>query len=152
MKHAALALIVTIAWCGSAQAQAWPNAAPSPYGAATAPQPAVTAPASSNAAEPGRAGGSVGLGAPPHALGSGSPAAPVPGPKEASISPAPPVADLDNPEAVRATTALNILEAQGYAAFSDFRANGGTFTALVNDGGRQFRVVINPDTGQISRQ
>ncbi|HYL48148.1 MAG TPA: hypothetical protein VET84_02170 [Stellaceae bacterium] len=63
-----------------------------------------------------------------------------------------PVADLDNPEGGRATSALNVLEAQGYASFSDFRPDGTKFTALVNDNGQQFRVVINPDTGQISRQ
>ena len=62
------------------------------------------------------------------------------------------VPDLDNPESSRATAALNVLEEQGYAAFSDFRPNGSTFTALVNDGGQQFRVTIDPDTGQISRQ
>jgi hypothetical protein len=64
----------------------------------------------------------------------------------------PPAGETNNVGGGRATTALNVLEAQGYANFTDFRPDGSMFTALVNDGGQRFRVVINPDTGQISRQ
>ncbi|MGH6976711.1 MAG: hypothetical protein ACREED_06770, partial [Stellaceae bacterium] len=64
----------------------------------------------------------------------------------------PAVPDLDSPEGSRATTALNVLEAQGYASFGDFGPSGNAYTALVTDNGQQFRVVINPDTGQVSRQ
>lgn len=147
MKHTALVLVASLAAIGSAHAQAWPNAAPSPYGggaaapATTAPQPASSAP--SNQVE---------LGTPPHALGTSAPSMPAASPAAASATGASPVPDADNPGGSRATTALNVLEAQGYTNFSDFRPNGSVFTALVNDGGQQFRVVINPDTGQISRQ
>ncbi|MDE2229621.1 MAG: hypothetical protein KGL11_11350 [Alphaproteobacteria bacterium] len=144
MKHATLALVASLALCGSAHAQAWPNAAPSPYGGPTAP---VATPMPQSAPN-----GPADLGTPPHALGSRAPTQGTSTPTPAPISAAPPVADLDNPQGGRATIALNILEAQGYADFSDFRSVGGTFTALVHDGGSQFRVVINPDTGQISRQ
>lgn len=146
MKQTALVVIASLAAVGSAHGQAWPNARPSPYGgptappAAAAPQPA--SPPASNGAE---------FGAPPHALGAGAPAMPASSPAQAATA-APPVADLDNPQGGRATTALNVLEAQGYADFSDFRPDGSLFTALVRDGGQQFRVVINPESGQISRQ
>lgn len=86
---------------------------------------------------------------PPHALGA-SPATGTP--SQAATASAPAVPDLDSPEGGRATAALNVLEAQGYASFSDFRSSGSAYTALVTDNGQQFRVVINPDTGQISRQ
>lgn len=151
MKYAALALVFSLTWYGSAHAQAWPNATPSPYGAAAAPAPAA-APVMSTPASPVPTGNGAELGVPPHALGATTPAESAAPPVTASANGAPPVADLDNPEGGRATTALNILEAQGYAAFSDFRPEGSAFTASVSDGGQQFQVVINPDTGQISRQ
>ncbi len=141
MKHAFLALVASLALCGSAHAQAWPNAAPSPYGGSTAPTRGAAPPA-----------GGAGSGSSPHALGSPGPATGASSQAPAPLSSIPPVADVDNPQGGRATAALNVLEAQGYADFSDFRANGSTFTALVNDGGQRFRVVIDPDTGQISRQ
>lgn len=148
MQRPALVLFATLVMAGTAHAQAWPNATPSPYGApgqAAASAPAAVAPA------PTAATGEQ-LGAPPHALGASSATTRTSSQAALPAVNAPAVPDLDNPESGRATTALNILEAQGYASFSDFGPSGSAFTALVNDNGEHFRVVINPDTGQISRQ
>ena len=148
MQRTALVLFATLAMAGTAHAQAWPNATPSPYGApgqAAAPTPASTAmPAPTATGEE--------LGTPPHALGGASSAISTPTPAALPAASQPAVPDLDNPAGSRATAALNVLEAQGYASFSDFRPSGNAYTALVTDNGQQFRVVINPDTGQISRQ
>ncbi|MGB8181684.1 MAG: hypothetical protein WCF13_04880 [Stellaceae bacterium] len=92
------------------------------------------------------------LGTPPHALGAAAPNGGVANQATLSATGETPVADLDNPEGGRTTAALNVLEAQGYASFSDFRPDGTKFTALVSDNGQQFRIIIDPDTGQISRQ
>ncbi|MGH7013896.1 MAG: hypothetical protein ACREEL_07030 [Stellaceae bacterium] len=152
MKHAALALVATLTLSGGAHAQVWPNATPSPYGPATASGPSATpAPAMTTMPAPAAASGNE-LGAPPHALGTAAPNLGMSSSAATSGSGAPVIADVDNPQSSRATAALNVLEAQGYAGFSDFRPNGSMFTALVNDDGQQFPVVINPDTGQISRQ
>lgn len=152
MKHATLVLIATFALSGNAHAQAWPNAMPSPYGPSTAVEsPTVAAPATTATPSPTISNG-VDLGAPPRALGGTTPNSDISNQAPPEVSSAPPVADLDNPESGRATAALNVLEAQGYASFSDFRPDGGAFTAMVSDGGQQFRVTINPDTGQISRE
>jgi len=149
LTRTALALLATLAMAGNAHAQAWPNATPSPYGASTAAgQSAAPAPVVTMAPAPTTTGE---LGAPPHALGAAAPA----GTSNVAALPAssePAVPDLDNPEGGRATAALNVLEAQGYAAFGDFRPSGSNYTALVTDNGQQFRVVIDPVTGQISRQ
>lgn len=87
------------------------------------------------------------LGAPPHALGS-------PAPAPAAQAAAKPGAAMngynpDNPEASSATDALNLLEARGYANFSDFSAAGNGFRATVVNGGQASRVSIDPRTGQI---
>jgi hypothetical protein len=67
----------------------------------------------------------------------------------------------DTPEALRATQALNILESQGFAAdlqdrsasaFADFRQRGKDFIATVSQKGRSFVVIVNPDTGEVTRQ
>lgn len=142
MQRTVLVLFAILAMAGTAYAQAWPNAKPSPYG--TAPAPATAAPA------PTAATGDQ-FGAPPHALG-GSSAASTPSQAALPAGSEPAVPDLDNPESGRATAALNVLEAQGYASFSNFGPSGNAYTALVTDNGQRFRVVINPDTGQISRQ
>lgn len=146
MQRTALILFATLAMAGTAHAQAWPNATPSPYG--TPGQAAAPAPAAS-ASAPMAATGEE-LGTPPHALGDSSATTSMPSQAAATSEPA--VPDLDNPEGGRATAALNVLEAQGYASFSDFGPSGSAYTALVRDNGQQFRVMINPDTGQISRQ
>ncbi|MDE1930288.1 MAG: hypothetical protein KGI43_01885 [Alphaproteobacteria bacterium] len=148
MQRIALVLFAILAMASTAQAQSWPNAKPSPYGApgqGTAPAPATAIPA------PTAATGTE-LGAPPHALGGSSVAGTPSSQAALPASNAPAVPDLDNPESGRATAALNVLEAQGYASFSNFGPSGNAYTALVTDHGQQFRVVINPDTGQISRQ
>ncbi len=49
----------------------------------------------------------------------------------------------------RATRALNMLEAQGFTRFSDFKASGADFTAEVRKHGKTARVTIDPDTNQI---
>lgn len=143
MQRTILALFATLAMAGTAHAQAWPNARPSPYG--TSGQAAAPAPAPAPNAVTGEQ-----LGAPPHALGGSATSTPSQSAMPVSNEPA--VPDLDNPEAGRATAALNIFEAQGYASFSNFEPRGNAYTALVTDNGQKFRVVINPDTGQISRQ
>ena len=67
----------------------------------------------------------------------------------------------DTPEAQRATRALNLLEAQGFAAdleershsaFLDFRQQGKDFVATIIQKGRTFVVIVDPDTGQVKRQ
>ena len=55
-------------------------------------------------------------------------------------------------DAARMTQALNLLEAQGYGSFSNFKADGANFQATVDQNGQSFSVLINPDSGQISRQ
>jgi hypothetical protein len=151
MKQIALALVASLIAIASAHAQAWPNAAPSPYGQATAPAETPT----ESQPVPSASTNGTKLGSPPHALGAPMPNAPATNPAPATenstTSPVP-VAEAGKPGSSRATTALNVLEAQGYANFSDFRPDGDMFTAVVNDGGQQFRVGINPDTGQITRQ
>lgn len=146
MQRTVLVLFATLAMAGTAHAQAWPNAKPSPYGATG--QPAASAP---TAAPAPTAATSEQLGAPPHALG-GSSAASTPSQAALPAGSGPSVPNLDNSESGRATAALNVLEAQGYASFSNFGPSGNAYTALVTNNGQQFRVVINPDTGQISRQ
>ncbi|MGH7008595.1 MAG: hypothetical protein ACRED7_09345 [Stellaceae bacterium] len=146
MQRTILVLFAILAMAGTAYAQAWPNAKPSPYG--TTGQAATSAPTA--AAAPSAATGDQ-LGAPPHALG-GSSATSTPSQAALPAGSEPSVPDLDNPESSRATAALNVLEAQGYASFSNFGPSGNAYTALVTDNGQRFRVVINPDTGQISRQ
>jgi hypothetical protein len=54
-----------------------------------------------------------------------------------------------NPQAMRATHALNMLEAQGYGDFSHFRRAGDNFTADVMKDGRAMQVLINPGTNVI---
>jgi hypothetical protein len=67
----------------------------------------------------------------------------------------------DTPEARRTTQALNILEAQGLAAgledksasaFRDFREQGKTFVATLPQDGHVFTVMVDPETGQATRE
>lgn len=152
MKRAALVLLASLALGGTAHAQAWPNATPSPYGAPATPNSAaVPAQPTAVVSSPASVAGEE-LGTQPHALGAAAPNGGVANQATLSATGETPVADLDNPEGSRTTAALNVLEAQGYASFSDFRPDGTKFTALVSDNGQQFRIIIDPDTGQISRQ
>ncbi|MGH7090763.1 MAG: PepSY domain-containing protein [Stellaceae bacterium] len=51
------------------------------------------------------------------------------------------------------TRALNMLEANGYGDFQNFHASGSDeFVASVQQQGQNFRVLINPDAGHITRQ
>ncbi|MGH6968447.1 MAG: PepSY domain-containing protein [Stellaceae bacterium] len=49
------------------------------------------------------------------------------------------------------TTALNLLEAQGYGSFTDFRRDGQDYAATVSQNGKSFPVKIDPATGQVTR-
>jgi hypothetical protein len=51
----------------------------------------------------------------------------------------------------RATTALNLLSAKGYGVFTHFHADGRMYQATVSQGGNQFQVTVNPDSGTVSR-
>ncbi len=93
------------------------------------------------------------LGTPPHALGSPAPA-PAPASNPAGQAAAKPAASVngynpDNPEASSATDALNLLEARGYANFSNFTADGNGFRATVVNGGQTSQVSIDPRTGRV---
>lgn len=67
----------------------------------------------------------------------------------------------DTPAARRATKALDILEAQGYAAglqdrslgaFQNFRPKGNNYEATIKQNGQSFVVIVDPDTGQVTRR
>ena len=52
-------------------------------------------------------------------------------------------------QGMRATEALNLLEAKGDGQFTSFTRSGADFTAEVTKHGKQMQVMINPDTKQI---
>jgi uncharacterized cupredoxin-like copper-binding protein len=60
--------------------------------------------------------------------------------------------DKAAPAEARMTRALNLLEANGYGDFSDFKPEGKNFAATVTRGDQHFTVTIDPDAGNISRQ
>jgi hypothetical protein len=66
----------------------------------------------------------------------------------ASETAAVPAADT----AQRMTRALNLLEAKGYGAFSNFAPDGKNFTATVTEGSRHFSVIVDPDSDQVTRR
>jgi len=92
--------------------------------------------------------GNPALGAPPHALGSPAPA---PASSPAAAKHAAPMSGYnpDNAEARNATDALNLLEARGYANFSNFTGDGNSFHATVVNGGQPAQVSIDPRTGTV---
>ena len=55
-------------------------------------------------------------------------------------------------EARRETRALNLIEAKGFGDFRDFHADGKNFQAQVTSASKSFNVVVDPDTGQVTRQ
>jgi hypothetical protein len=59
--------------------------------------------------------------------------------------------DSAHGSATRITAALNILEAAGYGDFRDFHADGRNFAASVTQQGQTFPVVIDPESGQVTR-
>jgi hypothetical protein len=63
-----------------------------------------------------------------------------------------PIASAHPEDNGRDTRALNMLEANGYAAFSNFRQQGNDFAADVKQNGRQFTVLVDPDSGKITPQ
>ena len=60
--------------------------------------------------------------------------------------------DRADPKEARITNALNLLEANGYGAFSDFKPDGRNFDATVTANGQHFAVSVDPDTNQITRK
>lgn len=69
-----------------------------------------------------------------------------------SSSPAAVRHDKAGPAEARMTQALNMLEANGYGDFSDFKPAGTNFTAMVTRNNQHFAVTVDPDTNQITRQ
>lgn len=59
--------------------------------------------------------------------------------------------DRDNPVEERMTAALNLMEADGFGAFSDFHAAGKNYAALVDQDGRRFPITVDPDSGEVAR-
>jgi hypothetical protein len=84
------------------------------------------------------------------AAGAPAPATPAAAPMTHATAPqaAPRGTSLGN----RMTQALNLLEAKGYADFSNFKQDGNNFAATVKQNGESFGVVIDPESGQITRQ
>ncbi|HUK11410.1 MAG TPA: hypothetical protein VLX09_26320 [Stellaceae bacterium] len=76
----------------------------------------------------------------------------------------PPIATHSSPIAVRhevrallnnenrETAALNLLGANGYSDFVNFRADGKNFEATVLRGGKTETVVVNPDARTVTRR
>lgn len=60
--------------------------------------------------------------------------------------------DDADPAEARMTHALNLLEANGYGDFSNFKQDGRNFDAMVSQNGKPFTVIVNPDTNQLTRQ
>ncbi len=60
--------------------------------------------------------------------------------------------DRDSVEAARMTQSLNLLGAQGYGDFSNFRQDGKNFAATVTRSGQQLSVVVDPDTNRVTPQ
>jgi hypothetical protein len=58
---------------------------------------------------------------------------------------------MDN-QGDRATTALNLLEANGYTSFSNFQPAGRDFQVTVIRDGRPTVVTVDPDSGRITPQ
>ncbi|MGH7000215.1 MAG: PepSY domain-containing protein [Stellaceae bacterium] len=54
-------------------------------------------------------------------------------------------------EEADATTALNLLEAQGYYGFTNFQRAGQNYTATVTQNGKTFQVTVDPRTRQVTR-
>lgn len=65
------------------------------------------------------------------------------------VGPAEPAKSHDTPPARRVTDALNLLEAQGYAEFDNFREEGSLFAADTKLDGKPVRLFVDPDMRQI---
>ena len=50
------------------------------------------------------------------------------------------------------TKALNLLEAKGYGAFENFKADGQDYSASVTQSGHLMTVLVNPDSGRVTTQ
>lgn len=87
---------------------------------------------------------------PQSSMASPSPIPPVQ--TESSFAPTAPVGQEVLLTSQRETSALNMLNLQGFGKFSDFRPAGTNFAATVWDNSGPYSVIVNPDTGQITRQ
>jgi hypothetical protein len=81
------------------------------------------------------------------------PASPANAPAAASGSTAAPAAKISGTrDTPRMTHALNLLEAQGYGDFHDFKSDGKNFDATVTRNGKQVTVTVDPDSDQVTVQ
>ena len=84
--------------------------------------------------------------------GAGSPS-PANAPAAMSGSTAAPAAKMSGTrDTPRMTHALNLLEANGYGDFHDFKSDGKNFDVTVTRGGKQSTVTVDPDSGQVTVQ
>ena len=60
--------------------------------------------------------------------------------------------DAAGPQEARMTHALNLLEANGYGDFSNFKQDGRNFAATASRNGKEFTVIVNPDTNQLTHR
>jgi hypothetical protein len=81
--------------------------------------------------------------------------APAPAPQHATARPLAKMAENrgyeNDASGHRATQALNLLGAKGYGKFTNFRADGKNYQATVSQGGTQFLVTVDPDTGAVTK-
>ena len=56
----------------------------------------------------------------------------------------------DDASADRMTKALNLLEANGYAAFRNFKSDGKDFTASVTKDGHNMTLLVDPDADKVT--
>ena len=57
-----------------------------------------------------------------------------------------------NQVANRETKALNLLEAKGYASFSNFKPAGKDYSAIVAKNGHNMTVMVDPASGRVTTQ
>jgi hypothetical protein len=50
----------------------------------------------------------------------------------------------------RMTKALNLLEAKGYGAFENFKADGQDYSATVIQSGHSMTILVDPDSGRVT--
>lgn len=91
---------------------------------------------------------------PPQALGTTPPAATPSVPphalREHMIKPTPSYRP-NNPASRSATEALNLLESQGYATFTNFRQVGSRFVAEETQNGHTWQLTVDPATKTVTK-
>lgn len=89
---------------------------------------------------------------PPHALGTAPPsimpAVPPNVPPEHAVKSMASY-KADNPTSRFATEALNLLESEGYANFTNFRQDGARFIAEETQNGQTWQLAVDPETKTI---